>query len=118
MPIKKPKEVFVMLLSDVRQAAERENKILQEIGQSNPLKAGRRRGARGFEYNRFRLHETLRFDWIGAIPVDLERLSIVAGNLGVIEQQGSVPVQRDPRLTPVMTTQQHSPAVDNHALRM
>jgi len=34
MPIKNPKEVFVMLLSDVRQAAERENKILQEIGQA------------------------------------------------------------------------------------
>ena len=34
MPIKNPKEVFVLLLSDVRQAAERENKILQEIGQA------------------------------------------------------------------------------------
>lgn len=33
MPIKNPKEVFLRLLSDVRQGAERSEKIYQEIGQ-------------------------------------------------------------------------------------
>ena len=33
MPIKNPKEVFVMLLSDLRQGAERTTKIFQELGQ-------------------------------------------------------------------------------------
>lgn len=34
MPIKNPKEVFVMLLSDVRQGAERTTKIFQEMSQA------------------------------------------------------------------------------------
>lgn len=33
MPVKNPKDMFVMILSDVRQATERANKIYQEIGQ-------------------------------------------------------------------------------------
>ena len=33
MPIKTPKELFVMLLTDVRQGAERAEKIYEEIGQ-------------------------------------------------------------------------------------
>lgn len=33
MPVKNPKELFVRLLSDVRQSAERSEKIYQEIGQ-------------------------------------------------------------------------------------
>lgn len=33
MPVKSPKELFVRLLSDVRQSAERSEKIYQEIGQ-------------------------------------------------------------------------------------
>jgi ferritin-like metal-binding protein YciE len=33
MPVKNPKELFVMLLSDVRQATERGEKIYDEIGQ-------------------------------------------------------------------------------------
>jgi ferritin-like metal-binding protein YciE len=33
MPIKNPKELFARLLSDVRQSAERSEKIYQEIGQ-------------------------------------------------------------------------------------
>jgi len=33
MPIKNPKEVFVLLLSDLRQGAERTTKIFQELGQ-------------------------------------------------------------------------------------
>lgn len=33
MPIKTPKELFVMLLTDVRQGAEKAEKIYQEIGQ-------------------------------------------------------------------------------------
>lgn len=33
MPVKNPKELFVRLLSDVRQGAERSEKIYQEIGQ-------------------------------------------------------------------------------------
>jgi len=34
MPIKTPKEVFVALLSDLRQGAERSQKIYEELGQS------------------------------------------------------------------------------------
>ena len=34
MPVKNPKELFVMLLSDARQGTERTTKILQEISQS------------------------------------------------------------------------------------
>jgi ferritin-like metal-binding protein YciE len=34
MTIKEPKELFVMLLSDVREGVERTTKILQEMGQS------------------------------------------------------------------------------------
>lgn len=34
MPIKNPKEVFLMLLSNVRQNTERTSKIFQEIGQA------------------------------------------------------------------------------------
>jgi ferritin-like metal-binding protein YciE len=33
MPIKTPKELFVMLLTDVRQGAEKAEKIYEEIGQ-------------------------------------------------------------------------------------
>src|SRR5207244_10491944 len=33
MPIKTPKELFVMILTDVRQGAEKAEKIYQEIGQ-------------------------------------------------------------------------------------
>ena len=33
MPVNNPREVFVMLLSDLRQGAERTTKIFQEIGQ-------------------------------------------------------------------------------------
>lgn len=33
MPVKNPRDMFVMILSDVRQATERANKIYQEIGQ-------------------------------------------------------------------------------------
>src|SRR6516165_1102719 len=34
MPIKTPKEVFVTLLSDLRQGAERSQKIYEELGQA------------------------------------------------------------------------------------
>ena len=33
MPVKDPKEVFLLLISNVRQGAERGTKIYQEIGQ-------------------------------------------------------------------------------------
>jgi ferritin-like metal-binding protein YciE len=36
MPVKDPKELFVMMLSDLRQGAERSNKIFQELSEVAP----------------------------------------------------------------------------------
>jgi ferritin-like metal-binding protein YciE len=72
MAIKDPKELFVMLLSDVRQSAERTGKILQELSQAAELPDIKEAlEARAFVSNKMLNTIDEAFKLIGEKPVTL-----------------------------------------------